>query len=59
VRRAVGGQNAGAVEEGLVVELPVFLADFTPVALGVPLEELAGRLTGLLERFERPWRATI
>src|ERR1700722_15051562 len=52
VRRAVSGQNARALEEGSVVELPVFLADFAPVALSVTLEELAGRLSRFSERFE-------
>jgi len=50
--RAVGGQQAGAVDQGLIVRLLIFLAHFAPIARDVPLDELDGRLTGLLERFE-------
>jgi hypothetical protein len=48
-RCAVGEKKAGAVEEGVVVRLKVFLAHVAPVTSDVALQELGGRLTGLLQ----------
>jgi hypothetical protein len=51
-RSAVSGKKAGAVQKSLIVRLTVLLAHLAPIASGVPLEKLFGRLTGLLESFE-------
>ncbi|HUE12775.1 MAG TPA: hypothetical protein VMR25_01305 [Planctomycetaceae bacterium] len=40
----------------MLVRLSVFNAHVAPVALCVPLEELDGRLTGLLQSFESAGR---
>jgi hypothetical protein len=47
-RRAVGGQQAGAVLKSLLVRLTVFVAQFAPVACCVPSKELVGCWTGWL-----------
>jgi len=51
-RRAVGREDSGTVDQGLIVRLPVFLAQIAPIASVVPLEEFSGWLTGLLKEFE-------
>lgn len=50
--RAIGREKAGALDQGLVVESSVFIADLTPIASGVALKELSSRLSGFFERFE-------
>jgi len=49
-------QDAAPIDHGSVIEAAIFVVEVAPVAGEMPYEKLVGRVSGILEGFERTRR---